>query len=163
MTPNYAIASRYGKAAQSETFLMSNVCPQRAELNEQTWQYLESVVANEYSRDFDDLWVIAGPILDKGCERLNGIAAVPKAFYMIIVGKDDDSPDLHMLAVIIDQKVKGNQVLRKFVTTVRDVERKTGLNFFSELPQETQDKLETVKADDELWGLDRMLGAALKN
>ena len=31
MAPNHAIATRYGREAQLETFLMSNVCPQAAD------------------------------------------------------------------------------------------------------------------------------------
>ena len=41
MAPNLAIASRFGKAAQLETFLTSNICPQRSGLNRGPWYELE--------------------------------------------------------------------------------------------------------------------------
>ena len=37
LAPNYAIASVYGREAQRQTFLMSNMSPQRPRLNRQLW------------------------------------------------------------------------------------------------------------------------------
>lgn len=50
MAPNHAIATRYGQEAQLETFLMSNVCPQRPDLNRRVWQSLEAIEADDYAR-----------------------------------------------------------------------------------------------------------------
>ena len=38
--PNHAIARRYGKKGQLETFLTSNICPQRPDLNQWHWRDL---------------------------------------------------------------------------------------------------------------------------
>lgn len=47
MSPNYAIDTRYGRDAQLETFLMSNICPQRQSLNGGRWQQLEAKIAKK--------------------------------------------------------------------------------------------------------------------
>jgi len=157
MTPNYVILSRYGPAAQLETFLMSNICPQRSPLNQQTWRYLEHEISEEFSRQFANLWVVCGPIFKDGpLHRLNGTAAIPDAFYMILVGMHEDSATPHMLAVVMDQNVSGIQPLRKFLQTVRTVEKKTGLDFFSELPDQLENTLEVALPDEE-WPLDILL------
>jgi len=157
MTPNYVILSRYGPAAQLETFLMSNICPQRSPLNQQTWRYLEHEISEEFSRQFANLWVVCGPIFKGGpLHRLNDTAAIPDAFYMILVGVHEESPAPHMLAVVMDQNVRGMQPLRKFVQTVDAVEKKTGLDFFSELPDQLENALETALPDEE-WPLDILL------
>ena len=38
MAPNYAIATRYGKKAQLQTFLTSNITPQKHTLNDGIWK-----------------------------------------------------------------------------------------------------------------------------
>ena len=70
MAPNSAIMSRYGREAQIETFLMSNVCPQQPNLNRGMWEELESREANDYADRFGQVWVIDGPIFDANPRRL---------------------------------------------------------------------------------------------
>ena len=43
LTPNAAVADPYGRVAQLETFLLSNVCPQAPHLNRGAWERLERV------------------------------------------------------------------------------------------------------------------------
>jgi len=45
MAPNYGIATRYGREAQLETFLMSNVIAQNSLVNRHLWKDLEMRVA----------------------------------------------------------------------------------------------------------------------
>ena len=46
MAPNYAIDTVFGERAHKQTFLMSNIVPQRPELNQGPWKEIEQVVAN---------------------------------------------------------------------------------------------------------------------
>jgi len=46
--------------------------------------------------------------------------------------------------------VTGNEPLSQFLSSVRRIERQTGLNFYPELPKEVQERLETGKAE-RLW------------
>ena len=62
MAPNYAIGTRYGAAAQEETFKMSNVCPQRHRLNAGLWKDLETKIADNYTGRYGQVWVIDGPV-----------------------------------------------------------------------------------------------------
>ena len=48
IAPNYAISTRFGRVAQLQTFLMSNICPQLPRLNRQVWKRLEQRVAKTY-------------------------------------------------------------------------------------------------------------------
>ncbi|MFA5258076.1 MAG: DNA/RNA non-specific endonuclease [Opitutales bacterium] len=157
MAPNYAIATRYGREAQLETFLLTNICPQQSGLNQQTWRAMEAAIANLYAPQFDGVWVVIGPIFDAQPARYNGLAAMPEAFYCIVV---DKAPDGHLraLAVVMDQSVSGKHPLRDFATTVRAVEGMTGLDFFAALPDDVEDPLETTPAEAD-WNLDLMLDA----
>lgn len=53
MVPNAAINEQYGKLSQMETFLMSNVSPQKAELNRGVWVKLEEEIRGDYFGDAD--------------------------------------------------------------------------------------------------------------
>jgi len=154
MAPNHAIAVAFGQAAQKETFRMSNVCPQRSTLNQQTWEALEHRIADEYSESFEELWVIVGPIFRGSVQRLNQKAEIPDAFFMIVV--DEDDGQLRALAVIMDQTVTGQHPLSDFVVSIDDIEAATGLDFMAGLTDPVEDALEASTADSD-WRLDSVL------
>jgi endonuclease G, mitochondrial len=153
MSPNYAIATRYGSSAQKETFLLTNIAPQRSELNQETWRYLEQRIAGTYAPEYDGVWVIVGPIFGANPVRYNGRAAIPEAFYCIILDRDEKTGKLRAFALVMDQTVSGAHTIGEFATTVRNVERETGLDFFSGLPDDVESALETSKPDSGWnWG-----------
>ena len=79
MAPNYLIATRYGKVAQRETFLMSNIVPQTPELNRGPWRILEQIVADDLTAQGVELWVITGPVpAEKTTYIKRGKARIPK-------------------------------------------------------------------------------------
>jgi endonuclease G len=159
MTPNYAIASRFGEEAQRETFLMSNICPHAPKLNQQTWRALEATIANDYAAQFGEVWVVVGPIFGASPERLKGKVEVPDAFYCIVAGKREGV--LSVLAVVMEQIVSGTHPLRPFVVTVDQVEAKTGLNFFPAFAEGTAaSAFEGRVPDAATWSLDQALSAA---
>jgi endonuclease G len=63
LAPNHAIATRHGAAAQRETFLMSNITPQKHALNAGLWRELEQRIATSYPARYGEVWVIVGPSL----------------------------------------------------------------------------------------------------
>jgi endonuclease G len=157
MAPNYAIASRYGPQAQVETFYMTNIAPQRSTLNQQTWRYLEGKITDTYAPGLKGVWVIVGPVFVKQqVTRYNGKAAMPDGFFCVLLDRDEATGQLKAIALYLKQNVSGNHKPREFVTTVRALEEHTGLDFFSELPTEVQDALETSAPDAE-WQIDQPL------
>ncbi|MBE0404681.1 DNA/RNA non-specific endonuclease [Halomonas sp. FME16] len=144
MAPNYAIAAVHGRDAQVDTFLMSNMTPQRPNLNRQLWQRLEESVINHFAPRFDRVQVITGPIfpehfMDNVFNRV-GFVEVPEAFYKIIVAPHDEAP--LALAFIMPQDVRGNEPLDDYLVTINEIEARTGLNFFPDLTPEMETVLE---------------------
>lgn len=154
MAPNHAIATRYGREAQLETFLMTNICPQAKRLNQQTWEALEKTIADVWATELEEVWVSVGPLFGATPRRLNGGAAIPDAFYALVLDEDGQGP--RVLALVLGQEVSGEQTLGSFATTVDAVEVATGLDFYADLPDEVEDALEAAGADAG-WGLDRVL------
>ena len=149
LAPNYAIATRHGAAGQRETFLMSNVMPQRHGLNAGLWKRLELEIATSWPARFGEVWVLAGPILGQRPAVLPGgkggsAPAVPEACYMIVV--DESEGRARSLAFVLPQTPSEDADLEDFLTSVDEIERRTGLDFFSELPDEAEIGLEAKKA-----------------
>lgn len=142
--PNRAIAVCYGPQAQLETFLMSNILPERPNLNRQVWERLETIEINDYAQKFKEIWIITGGVFDTDDQKLRSGVEVPRACFKIMV--DEDAGSVRALAFAIPQDVAGSEDPGQFLTTVREVENQTGFDFMSELPAAVQDRVETVKA-----------------
>lgn len=154
MAPNHAIASRYGRDAQLETFVMSNVCPQRATLNQGPWEALEKMIAQDWSQDRGEVWVVVGPIFGSSPKRLKGVAQIPKSFFSIVV--DADEGRVRLLPIIMKQTDKGIRPVVDFITTVDEIEARSGLDLFSDLPDALEDEREAENPDGD-WDLHTLL------
>jgi len=141
LAPNHAIALRHGRRGQEETFLMSNIAPQLHALNAGAWQVLERRVAANYPGRFGEVWVIAGPVLGERPPRLHGRVAVPEAFFMIIV--DESAGRVRAQALLFPQDTPGDAAPAAFLTTIDEIERRTGLDVLHELADDAETALES--------------------
>jgi endonuclease G len=139
-------ADRFGNRDENaETFYMTNIVPQTADVNEFVWEKLESY-ARSMVRRGSDLYTIAGVYGDNG--RLKGKITVPTNCWKIIVvlpsgsGLADINKNTRIIAVDMPN-IDGirDDNWRKYRTSVRAIEQKTGYVFFDKLPQELQDEL----------------------
>lgn len=147
MAPSYAIAVRYGKAAQIETFLMSNVIPQTSGMNRGPWRLLEEEVAKDWVKE-GPIWVVTGPLYGNQTNTLPTGVRIPEASWKVFIQRPGTNRVPRTLAFIVPQRVLQSDPYTNFVTSVDEVERKTGIDFFSGLT----DELECiVEAEDELW------------
>lgn len=153
MAPNYVIATRYGKEAQKETFLMTNITPQKGQLNQKSWQRLEELIANDFSEWYGEFWVVTGPIFDKNPDTIkNTKIAIPKAFYKVLIKPaTDQQPDM-ALAFIFPQNADPKASLMTFVTSIDEVESQSGIDLFSALDDSIEEALES-STTPELWRL----------
>ncbi|WP_089707477.1 DNA/RNA non-specific endonuclease [Vreelandella arcis] len=157
LAPNYAIAAVHGRSAQLDTFYMSNMTPQRPNLNRQLWQRLEEAVMDHFAPRFDRLQIITGPIfpepfMDNVFNRV-GLIQVPEAFYKIIVAPHDSAP--LALAFIMPQDVRGNEPLDDYLVSIDAIEAQTGLDFFPELNDAVESVLES-EIRTEGWALEEV-------
>lgn len=144
MAPNYAIATRHGEAAQRETFLMSNITPQRHALNAGLWRELETRVATSWPARYGEVWVIVGPVFGANPRTLRGGVAVPEAFFMIIIDEQDGR--LRTLAFLVPQDAPEGADPARYLTTIDEIERRTGLDFLPELDEQSQRAVESQRA-----------------
>jgi endonuclease G len=133
--------------ANSQTFYMTNMIPQTPDLNRNVWNDFETYSRDLVKRGKVDLYIVAGCYGEKG--RLKMKITVPTNCWKLIVavppGADSSAinENTHVIAVDMPNAPNiGKTDWRKFRTTVRAIEQRTGYNFLSNLPQNLQDKLE---------------------
>ena len=149
MAPNAAIGVCYGADAQRETFRMSNITPQLHGLNDGLWRAMEQRILHRYPRRFKEVWVTCGPVFDntQSPQLLREGVWIPDAFFLIVADRDEDSGELRAQAYLMPHReIPENEDPATFLTDIRTVEARTGLNFFPALPPVQQDALERTKA-----------------
>lgn len=157
MAPNYSIALYFGEAAQAETFLMSNMLAQKPGLNRGPWKSLETLEYTNWAISGHELWVICGPVYTTAddqpinpTERYGAKAVcIPVACFKIEI-MEDEAGGIRTLAFIMPQNPGTGHKPKDYLTSIREIERRTGLNFFSTWTKAKQDALETVTAGD-VW------------
>ena len=124
-----------------ESFYLSNMCPQLPECNRGPWKDLESKV-RDFAIKEKDVYIVTGPILSDTNMKTIGTnkVTVPKRFYKVVW---DRTPPEKMIGFILPNS-GSTKNLQDFAVTVNEVELETGLDFFSKLPKEQQETLEST-------------------
>ena len=148
MAPNYAIATRFGAGGQEETFLMSNIVPQKHSMNAGLWKDLELRAATSYAARFREVWVMAGPVFGKHPQRLRGGVAVPEACWMVML--DEHEGRVRTQAFVIPQDAPANAPLARYLVSIDHIEELTGLDLFPDLPDATEAAFE-AKPAERVW------------
>lgn len=152
----------FSKEAMSETFYMSNMCPQAAAFNRGIWKDLEDQV-REWVRTYGAAYIVSGPVLSKPADEYPSIGeskvAVPEYFYKVILvpifqdDSDQDSPeecaDLMAIAFVIPNKGCDGDFWR-YAASVDEVEQITGLDFFPLLEDDIEERVESA-CDPRPW------------
>ncbi len=129
---------------------MSNMMPQVPELNRGVWGDLE-----EYCRELvqqgKELYIVAGPVGKQGAIGKKEKIAVPMKTWKVILvldrpgfGMQGITANTRAIAVMMpnDASVKGSG-WKTFRVSVKQVERKTGLNFLSNVQPQVQQVIES--------------------
>lgn len=129
---------RYESRVQKESFYMSNIAPQSAELNRGVWKDLEEAV-RRWVKQYDTLYIVTGGVLQPGLEYIGkkNKIAVPNEFYKIIF----DKHRMVMKAFLIPNNNPGPD-FNDYRVTVDSVEKVTGLDFFPALPDSIENIIE---------------------
>lgn len=137
----------YSQNAYDETFLTSNISPQNHAFNSGIWNTLEQKV-RYWARKYDGVFVVTGGVLKGDMKTIgNEHVAVPNQFYKIIL--DNQNGQFKMIAFLMPSK-DSNQPLYDFVVSVDSVETLTGIDFFPELEDRIENKLE-ASSDYKDW------------
>jgi endonuclease G len=130
---------RYSKEAHDETFYTSNISPQKHDFNAGVWNRLEQKT-RYWAKKYNHLYIITGGVLKSNLKTIGkDKVSVPNQFYKIIL--DYTQPEIKAIAFLFPHKESKNP-LYSFVVSIDEIEEKTGIDFFPELPDNIEHDLE---------------------
>ena len=144
--------NKNNEQAMAESFMMTNVCPQNHDLNSGWWNDLE-IKCREWACNEGDLYIVAGPIYDtpspkKIGKRKNVRVSVPDRFFKVVLMMGDAPKAIGFIVPNLDL----HESLSKYAVPVDRVEKITGLDFYPNLPDGLERRVEReCKTAD--WGL----------
>ncbi len=123
----------------NETFYTSNISPQKHNFNAGIWNKLEQKT-RFWTKKYNHLYVITGGVLEENLKTIGTEkVSVPKEFYKILL--DYTQPEIKAIAFLIPHQ-ESAKPLYEFVVAIDELEQKTGIDFFPDLPNDLEDKLE---------------------
>jgi endonuclease G len=130
---------KFSKQAFDETFFMSNVTPQRHSFNGGVWKRLEEKV-RYWAQKNQGVYIVTGGVLQNdlptiGMEKV----AVPNYFYKVLLSYTNGK--YKMIGFLVPHK-NSKQPLFTFVVSVDLIEKMTGIDFYSQLNDAVESKLE---------------------
>lgn len=135
----------------ADTFLMTNMTPQRAALNRGPWKYLENYQRKLVTDQGKEIEVMAGPIFSDRPKKIGNGVAIPSSYFKIAVVHDkgkDVGTSAEVIAVIMPNSTTvADTKWTKFLVTPRDIEQATGCEFFTNLSPEVRTALLDKKAE----------------
>ena len=139
---------RFNKKAHDETFLTSNISPQDHKFNAGIWNDLEKKIRYWLKKD-KQLYIVTGPVFGSSKKSIGSEhVTVPTHFFKVILKYGDGKPK--MIGFLMPHTTTSRQ-LKKFVLPVDEIESLLGFDFFKELPDDIENKLEASKSKD--WKL----------
>lgn len=139
---------KWDAEAMRECCLMTNICPQAKALNTGAWRNLEESCRRWAQRD-SAIFIVCGPILTDPITEYIGKnkVAVPSRFFKVVLAPYA-KPARAIGFIFPNSAIKGG--MQAAVVSVDSVERATGHDFFSQLPDSIEDIVE-AQADLHLW------------
>ena len=133
--------------ALRSTYVLSNVAPQIQSVNAGVWRELEAAVRMIANRA-DATYVVTGPIFaGANVETIGeGHVAVPTHTFKVVLAIEDGNKSMYAAIVPNADSARGG-TLEQFTTTVEEVERQTGLDFYRELEDEEEQSLESARRE----------------
>ena len=140
--------NKWDRKAQEQSFLFTNICPQHHGLNAGAWNDVE-LQCRAWAKRYDGLYIVCGPVLYDRQHRTIGRnrVVVPEAFFKVVLRKQGNN--CHALGFLYENK-SASRNMSLYVRSVYEIERLTGLDFFSQLPDDIEEKIEK-QADLRDW------------
>lgn len=135
----------FSQESMKQSFLMSNMSPQLPGFNRVGWRVLEEHV-RDLANEYNELYVVTGPIYQGNEGTIGNGVVIPSAFYKVILDPSFDEA----IAFIVPHRDVSSSELANFITTIDEVERQTGLDFFAQTPDSIEDNMESLRWE-EMW------------
>ena len=129
---------KWSDNAMEETFYFTNCCPQNQLLNAGQWSTLEKKV-RDWAKKYGSVTVVTGPLIwenEHGTIGANKVV-VPDAFFKAILAGEQS------IAFVMYNRPE-NENMQKCAMTVDKLESITGFDFFAELDDTQESRIEST-------------------
>ncbi len=166
----------YSVSANKQTFYYSNISPQIGSFNQKYWAALEKKVQawgrSTIAGTYDKLYVVKGGTTDRlltnftGVQKANdglypttnaagltpGGLICPGYYYMALLSEKDG--EYHAIAFMVphSELLPQNPAKKDFMVyaiSIKDLEYETGIDFFCNLPNEVERKVEAAYSEED--------------
>jgi endonuclease G len=136
---------KWSKKAMKESFYMSNICPQDHNLNTSDWSELENK-SRQWARRYGKVYIVCGPIYNGKRNEYIGDhrVKVPDAFFKVVLINEKKK---QCAMGFYFENEAGERKLQEYLVPVDRLEQLTGMDFFSALPDNLEDRLEAEIVD----------------
>ncbi len=149
------LASFKGTKSWHKTNFLSNITPQKSDLNQGVWRVLEEKVRSLVeTRDAVEqgaaVYVLTGPLYERAMERLPGADEphrIPSGYWKIVlIGGDPIT--IQAASFIFDQETPRSFSVIEALSTINEVERRSGLDFLWQLEDEVEEEIESGRFEE---------------
>ncbi len=136
--------NKWDKEAMSESFLLTNICPQNSSLNSGLWNSIETDCRN-WPKEYGEVYIVCGPVFMNKIHTTIGAnhVVVPEAFFKIVLCMKGEPKAFGFIV----RNTKGNKKRDLYLNSVDDIERITGIDFFPALPDNIENKVEATATE----------------
>lgn len=157
---------KYSREANRQTFFLTNMQPQRNIFNAGLWLSMENKLTQVWwpTTTGDTLYVVKGGTIDAEADIIEyicnsqrsatareGFIPVPRYFFMALLRKSKTGyKALAFWAEHLNED-HSSDALSNYVINIRELERRTGIDFFCNLPDATEEEVETMSVENVKW------------
>lgn len=133
--------NKWDREAMKQTFYLSNMCVQNSSLNQGPWEHLEST-CREWAKKFQSIYIVSGPVFKtKPIKKIGKGLSIPDQFFKVVLCIDSEEPKAIGFIYDNSDPIDGDK-LDSHVLSVDEIEKITGYDFFSALPDEVENFIE---------------------
>lgn len=135
------LASFKGTDLWQETNYLSNITPQKSDLNRGLWRELEGRVRDLVQTE-GVAYVMTGPLYERETDSLPGADEphrIPSGYWKIVAV---DSESIRCASFLFDQEGPWESTLVGHLCSIDDIESRSGLDFMSQLTDSTEERIE---------------------
>ena len=132
---------KWSVLAMRESFYTTNICPQNRNNNAGDWKDLEEL-ARSLARTYGKVFISCGPIVTDASITIGARhIVVPQYFFKVFLRQKQDGSWTSIGFIM--PNASGNRPLMSYIHTVDEVEAASGIDFFYNLPDTIEDKIES--------------------
>jgi endonuclease G len=144
-----AADNNMSEKANKESFLMSNMSPQLPQFNRKIWAYLEDWVRKKATA-YNKIYVVTGPVFVNNLGTISTKKiTIPGYYYKVLLRFEGTK--VRAIAFLVPH-VGADTDIKKYAVPINTIETITGLDFFPELDDKVENKVES-QLSLKKWGL----------